>query len=143
MAKNPIKKGDIMEIYVDGASRSNPGPASCAFIFVKKNEGILHQKYEYIGHKTNNMAEYAAIIEALKEAEKFTRWDIKVYSDSELVIKQLNRQYRIKAKHLSKLCDKVYNLCGKFESVEFFHVRRSHHYIKKCDSLCNKCLDEM
>jgi len=74
---------------------------------------------------------------------KFTRWDIKIFSDSELVVKQLNKEYRIKADHLSKLCNEVYTLSGKFESVEFYHVRRTHPYIQKCDAFCNKCLDEM
>ncbi|MFX1363310.1 MAG: ribonuclease HI family protein [Promethearchaeota archaeon] len=138
---NPIKEGDILEIYVDGASRGNMGPSSCAFIFVKGTD-IIYQNSEYIGEATNNIAEYQAIINALKEAEKFSRWHLKVYSDSELVIRQINKIYRIKAKHLSQLCAEVYGLCGKYKNVEFFHVNREHHFIKKSDELCNKYLNE-
>ena len=109
---NPIKQRDILEIYVDGASRGNIGPSSSAFIFVKDSD-IIYQKSDYIGEATNNIAEYQAIINALEEAEKFSRWHIKIYSDSELVIRQINKIYRIKAKHLSKLCAEVYVLCSK------------------------------
>ena len=132
-----------MEIYVDGASRGNRGPSAYAYIYVKKGEGEVHQNYGFLGTQTNNMAEYKAIINALSEAEKFARWNIELFSDSELVINQINGDYRIRAKHLSDLCNEVYKLRQKFENVEFFHIRRSHPYIMKCDSLCNKCLNEM
>lgn len=140
MKKNPVKREDILEIYVDGASRGNPGPAAYAFIFIKENE-IIHQKSAFIGNKTNNTAEYEAIINALKEAEKYSRWQINVFSDSQLVIRQINKVYRIKKSHLSLLCDSVYDRCKKFEKVDFFHVGRDNTYIQKCDLLCNKCLD--
>ena len=76
MITNPIKRGDILEIYVDGASRGNPGPAAWSFIFVKDNQ-IIHQNSGYIGNATNNTAEYKAIINALNEAEKYTRWQVR------------------------------------------------------------------
>ena len=142
MNENPIKKGEIMEIYVDGASRGNPGPAACAFVFMKKDEAEIHSGYSFIGDKTNNVAEYTAIINALRAAVKFTRWKIKLFSDSQLVVKQLNKEYRIKADHLFDLCVQVYSLCDKFSDVKFFYVNRDHPIIEKCDSLCNKCLDE-
>jgi len=132
-----------MEIYVDGASRGNRGPSAYAYIYVKKGEGVVHQNYGFLGTQTNNMAEYKAIINALREAEKFSRWNIELFSDSELVINQINGDYRIRAKHLSDLCNEVYGSCEKFENVKFFHVSRNHPNIMKCDSLCNKCLNEM
>lgn len=141
MKKNPVKREDILEIYVDGASRGNPGPAAYAFIFIKENE-IIHQKSAFIGNKTNNTAEYEVIINALKEAEKYSRWQINVFSDSQLVIRQINKVYRIKKSHLSVLCDSVYDRRKKFEKVDFFHVGRNNIYIQKCDRLCNQCLDE-
>ena len=137
-----MKKEDIMEIYVDGASRGNPGPAAYAFIFIKKGNGIIHQGYGFIGDQTNNVAEYIAIINALKAALKFTKGDIELYSDSKLVVKQLNKEYNINADHLSRLFDEVYALYPKYRSVKFFHVHRENPNIAKCDSLCNKCLDE-
>ena len=138
--KNPIRRHDILEIYTDGASRGNPGPAAWAYIFVRDGE-IIYQNSEYIGEATNNTAEYIAIIKAIQEAQKYTRWTIKVYSDSELVIKQINKDYRIKKEHLSELCEKVSSLCHKFEKVEFFNVGRENRYIKICDKMCEECLN--
>ena len=139
--KNPIKREDRLKIYTDGASRGNRGPSAYAFVFVK-DDNIFHQKSEFVGESTNNTAEYEAVIHALEEAEKYTRWRIEVYSDSELVIKQINKEYRIKKEHLSKLCDKVYSLRRKFEEVKFRAVRRNNKFVKEADKLCNKCLDE-
>jgi len=65
MSKNTIKKGDILNIYTDGAARGNPGPAACAFLFVHIDE-IIHEGCDYIGTATNNTAEYQAIINVLK-----------------------------------------------------------------------------
>ena len=142
MAMNPVRKGELLEIHVDGASRGNPGPAACAFILSKKGCAPFHQDKEYLGEATNNVAEYSAIISALREAEKWTRQQVKVFSDSQLVIRQINGQYRIKAPHLSVLCKRVNGLISKFERVDFFHVPRTNSMIQKCDALCNECLDE-
>jgi len=139
---NSINRDDVLKIYTDGASRGNRGPSAYAFVFVV-DDNIFHQKSDYIGESTNNTAEYEAIIHALEEAEKYTRWRIEVYSDSELVIKQINKEYRIKKRHLSKLCDKVYSLCQKFEDVKFKSVRRNNKFVKEADKLCNKCLNEI
>ena len=136
-----IKSGDILEIYVDGACRGNPGPSASSFIFVKIKK-VIHEKSEYIGNATNNIAEYTAILKALKEAEKFTRGEIKLYSDSQLAIKQINKEWRITKPYLSDLCNKIYKQREKFVKVEFFKVGRNNSFIQKCDLLGNKCLDE-
>ena len=141
MKSNIVKRDEILEIYVDGAARSNPGPAAWSFIFVLDDK-IHHQNSDYIGKATNNTAEYTAIINALIEAERWTRWHIKIYSDSKLAVNQINRAWRINKPHLSKLCDDVYSKSKKFEKVEFFHLGRNNKFIRECDSLCNKCLDE-
>ncbi len=141
MEKNPIKSWDILKIYVDGASRKNPGLAACSFIFIKEDE-IIHEKKIFLGEVTNNTAEYMGIIEALSEAESFTKWDIELFSDSELVVKQINKVYRVKKEHLAKLRSKVYSLLVKFTGVDFKHVRRENRYISRCDELCNLCLNE-
>jgi len=140
MNKNPIKKGDILKIYIDGAARGNPGPAACAFLFVHNDE-IIHEGYDYIGTATNNTAEYQAIINALKTAERFHRGHLQVYSDSNLAVQQINKKWKINKPHLSKLYGEVYRLCEKYEKVEFFHVGRSNPYIERCDKMCNERLD--
>ncbi|MFW9820681.1 MAG: ribonuclease HI family protein [Candidatus Thorarchaeota archaeon] len=141
MSKNPLKKGDILKIYTDGAARGNPGPAAYAFLFVH-NDAIIHQEFGFIGNATNNTAEYKAIINALKVAEKFHRGHLQVFSDSNLVVQQINRKWKINYPHLSELSKQVYQLRQKYEKVEFFHVGRKNRYIKKCDGLCNSQLDK-
>jgi ribonuclease HI len=141
MNGNPVKKGDILKIYVDGAARGNPGPAASAFLFVH-NGKIIHDECDFVGTATNNTAEYLAIINALKAAEQFTRGQIQVYSDSNLAIQQINKKWKINYAHLSKLYNEVYKLSEKYEKVEFFHVSRDNSYIQRCDKLCNERLDD-
>ena len=140
MSRKGIKRGDILKIYTDGAARGNPGPAAYAFIFVH-NDAIIHKGSGYIGTATNNTAEYKAIIYALKVAEKFHRGHLQVFSDSNLAIQQINRKWKINYPHLSEMCSEVYQLCEKYEKVEFFHVSRNNSYIQKCDEYCNSLLD--
>ena len=140
MKTSLIKKGDKLKIYVDGASRGNPGPAASAFLLVY-NDNIIHDECLFIGTATNNSAEYRAIINALKTVERFSRGHIQVYSDSNLAIQQINKKWKINYPHLSKFCNQVYKLSEKFEFVEFFHVGRNNPYIQKCDKLCNERLD--
>lgn len=142
MSRNPFKKGDILKIYTDGAARGNPGSAAYSFLFVH-NDSIIHQGFGFIGTATNNTAEYKAIINALKAAEKFHRGHIQVFSDSNLAVQQINRKWKINYPHLSELCNEVYQLCEKYEKVEFFHVSRKNSYIQKCDELCNSQLDKV
>jgi len=140
MSKSPIKKKEILKIYTDGAARGNPGPAAYAFLFVHNDE-IIHEDCHYIGTATNNTAEYQAILNALKMAERFHKGFLQVYSDSNLAVQQINKKWKINKPHLSKLCSEVYRLREKYEKVEFFHVGRDNPYIQKCDTLCNERLD--
>ena len=141
MSRLPIKRGDILKIYTDGAARGNPGPAAYAFILVH-DDNIIHKGFGYIGTATNNTAEYKAIINALKVAEKFHRGRLQIYSDSNLAVQQINRKWKINYPHLSEMCGEVYQLSEKYEKVEFFHVSRKNPYIQKCDELCNSQLDK-
>ncbi len=140
MNSNIIKGGSSLKIYTDGASRGNPGPAAYAFIFVHGDD-VLHKGFGYIGIATNNVAEYQAIINALKTAEKFHKSHLKIFSDSNLAIKQINKKWKINYPHLLKLCNEVYKYTESYEKVDFFHISRNNPYIKKCDELCNKKLD--
>ena len=136
MSRIQIKRGEILKVYTDGAARGNPGPAAYAFLFVH-NETVINQGSGYIGTATNNAAEYQAIINALKAAEKFHNGHIQVFSDSNLAVQQINRKWKINYLHLSEMCSEVYRLCDKYEKVEFFHVSRKNQYVQKCDELCN------
>lgn len=134
------RKLENLKIYTDGAARGNPGPAACAFLFVHNNE-IIYTDVSYIGIATNNQAEYQAIINALKNVGSFHPKHIKLFSDSKLVIQQLNRKWKINVPHLLKLSSQVFQMIDKFEKVDFFHVKRNDPFIKKCDLLCNERLD--
>lgn len=140
MNGSPVKKGDILKIYVDGAARGNPGPAASAFLLVHYGN-IIYDDCVFNGTTTNNTAEYIAIINALKAAERFSRGHLQVYSDSNLAVQQINKKWKINYPHLSKMCNQVYKLREKYEKVEFFHVSRNNKYIQKCDKLCNDRLD--
>lgn len=135
-----ISKDRPLNIFTDGASRGNPGPSAIGFIFVIGDQSLYH-KSVFIGEHTNNQAEYHAIIDALSEASRFTRGEVHVFSDSELVIKQLNGDYQVKKPHLTTLFKKVLQMKKLFKTVEFFHVSRDNYWITEVDKLCNKCLN--
>ncbi len=128
-------------IYTDAASRNNPGNAAYAFIFVQKSS-IFFSFSKYLGKKTNNEAEYEAVINALKEAKKQKFKEIKLFSDSELVIRQINGEYKVKQEHLKKKVEEVKELVGFFENISFANVSREHEFIQICDKMCNSVLDE-
>jgi ribonuclease HI len=142
MSKTLIKKGDTLKIYTDGAARGNPGPAAISFVFLSTNN-IIHKGSEFIGEATNNIAEYKAISYALRSAEKFHKGHLKLYSDSNLVINQINKKWKVNFAHLSKLRNEIYQLSLKYEKVEFFQVGRDNFYIEICDKMCNDKLDEV
>jgi len=131
-----------LQCYTDGASRGNPGPSAYACILVGSNGEILSEHGGYLGWGTNNSAEYHAIIYALKEAARFTKGRVAVFSDSELVVRQINGIYRIRKEHLSRLFKQVSTCVRVFEDVEFVHVVREHPFIQRADALCNHILDQ-
>ncbi|MBM3281391.1 MAG: ribonuclease HI family protein [Candidatus Harrisonbacteria bacterium] len=127
-------------IYTDGGARGNPGPAAIGVTIDDR-----HYK-EYIGETTNNEAEYRAVIFALTEAgkivkEKKDEYGLQFFLDSELVVKQLNREYKVKQAHLKVFWDEIQALRAKFKVVTFTHVRREQN--KVADKLVNEVLDAL
>lgn len=131
----------LLQCYTDGASRGNPGPSACAYIIVDSGERILCQDSCYLGRGTNNSAEYHAVIESLKAAARHTRGRVVVFSDSELVVRQITGRYRIRKDHLAALCREVLSYATHFDGVEFRNVPRDHPFIARADMLCNRVLD--
>ncbi|HNX18591.1 MAG TPA: ribonuclease HI family protein [Methanoregula sp.] len=129
-----------LDVYTDGASRGNPGPAAYGFIFVRNNEIIIEESGT-LGKTTNNTAEYYAILSALKKAQEFARESVTVWSDSELVIKQINNQYRITKPHLAQLRAELAIVEKNFTDIHFRNVPRENRFIQRCDELCNQALD--
>lgn len=123
-------------VYTDAGSRGNPGKSACAFLVTEDNR-IVEEKVKFLGIKTNNEAEYSAIILALESVEG----DFNIISDSELVIKQINGQYKITKPHLRALNEKVRELIGK-RKISFSNARREDKFISRADELVNMELDK-
>ncbi len=112
-----------VEIFIDGASKGNPGPSGIG-IAIYQNGRLLKEISRYIGNATNNVAEYYALIFALQEALVLDIREIKVKTDSELLYKQLKGEYKIKNSHLILLHEQVkHMLCG-FRSADIAHISR-------------------
>ena len=136
-------------IHTDGGARNNPGPAGIGITLtpvspLPKGEGKersdgVREISEYIGETTNNQAEYKAVIRALEEAKKLGAEELEFYLDSELVVKQLKREYKVRDKDLAPLFIKVYNLSQGFKKVTFKHVIRERN--KEADALVNRAID--
>lgn len=128
-------------IYTDGASRGNPGPASYGFV-IKENNKILHQEGEYIGVATNNVAEYTAVLQALKYAQNLKNIEeVAVFADSKLVAHQLSGNFKIKAKHLKPIIEKIKILSLELGGATFTHVPREQNI--QADRLANLALDRI
>ncbi|OGG38636.1 hypothetical protein A3D55_00015 [Candidatus Jorgensenbacteria bacterium RIFCSPHIGHO2_02_FULL_45_20] len=131
-----------MVIYTDGGARGNPGPAAIGIIFLD-----LNKEYgEAIGEATNNVAEYRAVVFALKKAKqllgkKSAEADIEIRSDSELIVNQLSGKYKVKDADLKEFFVDVWNLKQDFGSVLFTHIPREKN--KKADWLVNKTLNTL
>lgn len=129
-------KGKIY-IVTDGASRGNPGPAGIGYAIYDDQWNLIEEYTEYIGDATNNKAEYEALLKALDCATGHCRDEIIHYSDSQLVVKQMNGDFGIKALHLKKLADKVVVKKQHFKKVKHRHLPRNHPRIQYIDQKVN------
>ncbi|MDP2683903.1 MAG: ribonuclease HI family protein [bacterium] len=127
-----------LEIYTDGGARGNPGPAGIGVVIWSDNKLVSRHK-EFIGHATNNQAEYRAAILGLQEAKKLGAKELVFYLDSELVVNQLSRKFKIKDTDLGSLFVKAWNLIIGFQSVDFLHIPREKN--KEADKLVNQAID--
>ena len=128
-----------LQIHIDGASRGNPGEASFG-VFVESGEGTtVAELYGYLGQATNNVAEYEALIHALRFALGRGARRVAVFSDSELVVKQVSGAYRVKHPSMVPLHRTATELMRRFEQATVRHVRREQN--KDADRLANRALD--
>ena len=125
-------------LFCDGAARGNPGPGACGYVLYDGEKEIDRQG-ESLGVVTNNVAEYEAVIRGLKKCIEHGASEVVVKSDSELLIRQLNGQYRVRAPHLVPLFTSAKELIRKFKKSSLVHVRREQN--KLADRLCNDVLD--
>lgn len=127
-------------IYTDGGARNNPGPGGIGAVLMDEKNKTISEVSEYIGEVTNNQAEYAAVIAALVRAKGLGATEIDFYLDSELVVKQLNRQYKVKDADLAKLFLQIHNLSQGFKKITYTHVFREQN--KRADELVNEAIDK-
>lgn len=132
-------------IHTDGGSRGNPGPAAIGVIIADGKGKALKEYGDYIGKTTNNDAEYQAIISALKKLKsligkiKAKQATVKVFMDSELIVKQITGMYKVENENIQKLFLKLWNLKIDFKSVEFEAIKREKN--KEADRMVNEALD--
>jgi ribonuclease HI len=134
-----------IEIFTDGGSRGNPGIAGIGAVIKSREET---KKYsQFLGdHKTNNEAEYQALIFALKKVKQLTGKKkakeaiLNCYADSELMVKQLTHQYKLNNEEIKKAFLEIWNLMLDFKEVKFKHITRDKN--KEADLLANKAMDE-
>ncbi|CAN5164888.1 hypothetical protein BH11PLA2_BH11PLA2_42970 [soil metagenome] len=125
-------------IHIDGAARGNPGPAAYAVVIQKVGEPAI-EVAATMGHATNNVAEYTALVKALEKAAELGLKRLDIFSDSELLVKQMNGEYRVKHPDLLPLFQAASALQRKFDNVSISHVRREMN--KRADQLGNEVLD--
>jgi len=149
-----------LKIYTDGGARGNPGPAGIGVIIkskacpersrrIKSQKPVLSEVEglkvvggysKYIGIATNNQAEYQAVVYGLERARQFKPEEVDVYSDSKLMVKQLNREYKIKNLKLGPLFIKIWNLQQSFKKVRFHYIPREKN--KEADKLVNQAINK-
>ncbi len=131
----------IWTIHVDGAARGNPGPAGIGAIIRKQDGTVLKEVAEPLGQTTNNVAEYSALIRGLEEARGLGGSRVHVFTDSELMARQINGVYRVKTEHIIPLYRKAMQLLQVFDSYKVEHVRREFN--KDADRLSNMGADKV
>ena len=128
-------------LYTDGASRGNPGPSAWAYILLDEHRNIIEERAGSTGRGTNNEAEYHGLIEGLRAALRYGGTSLSVFSDSELVIRQMNGTYRVASPSLIPLYREAQSISGGFAKSEYHSVPRDQPLIAKADRLCNEVLD--
>lgn len=137
----PEAIGGTLHLFTDGGSRGNPGQAAIAAIVEDPIKGeVIREHYERIGIETNNVAEYRALIEGLKIAKRYHPNRLICHLDSELIVKQLSGEYRVKMATLAPLHEEIQKLSMEFPDIVFKHIPREDNY--RADRLVNKALDE-
>lgn len=129
-----------LTIHVDGGARGNPGPAGAGVVIADSDTGkAVHEAGYYLGQTTNNVAEYSGLIKALERATELGGKRVRIVSDSQLMVKQVLGEYKVKADHLKPLVARVQQLLRGFEKAELTHTLREGN--KNADRLANLAMD--
>ena len=127
-------------IYTDGASRGNPGPCAIGLMVFNSQHQLIYEESLYLeDNNTNNFAEYQGIIKALELANRQKIHEVWIFSDSQLIVRQLQNKYKVKSTHIRPLFNRCQQLLSHIPKVNFKHIRREQN--KGADALANKALD--
>lgn len=126
-------------MFSDGGARGNPGPAGIGVVLLNDKKEVIEEISRYIGETTNNQAEYLALLAGLNKAVELKASEVECFLDSELVVKQLNKQYKVRDKNLAEQFVKVWNLLSNFKKISFKHIYREQN--KEADRLVNEAID--
>jgi ribonuclease HI len=130
---------EVIELFVDGGSRGNPGPAGGGFV-VFRGVGKILEGSEYYGEKTNNQAEYLALRTALREVySRFPDMGVRCFMDSQLIVEQMKGNYKVKNANLRPLFAEVNRIAAQFKSFAIEHVEREQNEF--ADALANEAMD--
>lgn len=143
--KIKTEKGEEMEIkeaviYTDGGSRGNPGIAGIGILIEDKEGNVIRAISQFIGEQTNNVAEYKALSRALEVALDIGIEKVTCYLDSELVVKQIKGEYKVKNERMIDMYNMIMPLVKRFSSFQIVHIRRELN--KKADQLANEAMDK-
>lgn len=129
----------LLVLHIDGAARGNPGPAGIGVVMWDEAGDFREEHQAYIGEATNNVAEYEALLFGLRKARELGYAAVKVFSDSELLVRQVRGEYRVRHPRLRECYDQVQNLLRSFDAVEIAHVRREMN--ARADLLANRAIE--
>ncbi len=136
----PYSRGVKARLFTDGGSRGNPGPAAYGYVLEAADGTVLAAHGEAIGVATNNVAEYSALVAGLARAEEVGVDELEVVSDSELLVKQMRGEYKVKNAALRELWEEAQRSARRLENVSYAAVRREHNEL--ADRLVNEALDQ-
>ncbi len=132
-------KNRKLVLYIDGASRGNPGPAGVGVVIKDETRKTLKEFYKYIGETTNNIAEYNALIYGLQEALMLKAQEVVINLDSELVAEQINGRYRVRDEKIKQLFEQALHMLNGFARFEIRRIAREEN--KTADLLANKAIN--
>jgi len=131
----------VWVLRCDGGARGNPGPAAAAYVLLDASGAEIEARGEYLGSATNNVAEYRALIEGLQAAARHGARRLRIYMDSELVVRQMKGEYRVKNAGLKPLHEEARREVTRFAGVEYRAVRREEN--ARADQIVNETLDRI
>jgi ribonuclease HI len=128
-----------IEIFIDGASKGNPGPSGIGAVILRDGE-VIRNISRYIGEATNNVAEYSALIYSLRESLELKADSVKINTDSELMFRQINKIYKVKHPQIIKLHEQATRLMQSFKNISINHIPREQN--EGADKLATKAVKE-